>query len=440
MDFNHWIQQANDASVSFFNVPINNFPHVSIRSSEIVSCVQSKEDIENIKVELPAPKRLQPVGITFINRQHPIDKSHKLVQKGSITSMCWSKTEQFLATCSSSGNISVWNVNDWTLVVDLLGDHCSTETCQTQFQAVCFTFDDNHLIVAGGKHHSAPCLHETEEEPFIQVYNIGPLLLNSTKRSNSFVINVPHSRNSSITCLRMLEVEDNYCYFVTIGTDNCAIKWKLDPVTREVLHSVFVLPAKLQQAKYISGEIVVGDAEVCLAMTATDDLFIVAFNDGRVVHTFKNVVGKLATRLQLIEPYTAQVHNLTVIPETTASEEALKDGHVKLALSVSFQNPNDASTKGCGCLLIELDTREWSIGAVSAFSHTDFSLTSDNNGSKLASNGRYLLAPDSKGRVFAWNLKSREIVGIIGDHSTKLIRSSLFHSKSKWFLTAGDGK
>mmetsp|Transcript_2561 Transcript_2561/g.3398 ORF Transcript_2561/g.3398 Transcript_2561/m.3398 type:complete len:457 (-) Transcript_2561:8-1378(-) len=439
MDFVHWMKQANDASMSFFNIPINNFPHVDIRSSNAVHSVASKKDLsDNIRVDFPAPRKVQSVGITFINRQHPIDKSRKLVQKGSITSMCWSKSEQFLATCSSLGDIKIWNVNDWSLVGELLGDHCSTNTCQTELQDLYFAHNDTQLIAAGGKRHIAPCLHDSEEEPFIQVYNIQSLSANLVNSATSFTINVPHLQNASISCLKMLEVEDNSSYFVTIGTDGCILKWKLDPVTRNVSHAEIELPSKLHQAQHFCCEIVVSDSEVCLAIVATEDLYIVSFNTGKVIHTFKNVVGRLATKLDLIEPYAANVHHMVLVPESTAREEPIKEGHVRIVLSISFHNPIDASAKGCGCLMLELDTRDWHVVAASVFSHKEFSLTAENNGSKLNSNGRYLLAPDSKGRVFAWNLKSREIVGIIGDHSPKLIRCSLFHSKFKWFLTAGD--
>ena len=80
-NFSCWVQDANSASLSFFNIPINNFPQIEIRS-DILSSNTTTNNINDIKIlTLPRPEH-SFVGINFINRQHPIEQSRKLVQKG----------------------------------------------------------------------------------------------------------------------------------------------------------------------------------------------------------------------------------------------------------------------------------------------------------------------------------------------------------------------
>ena len=58
---------------------------------------------------------------------------------------------------------------------------------------------------------------------------------------------------------------------------------------------------------------------------------------------------------------------------------------------------------------------------------------------KCNSNGRYMCSPTTDGRVFVWNLKSREVAAILFDHTKGVeVRDVLFHPTKKLFLTAGD--
>jgi len=57
---------------------------------------------------------------------------------------------------------------------------------------------------------------------------------------------------------------------------------------------------------------------------------------------------------------------------------------------------------------------------------------------KFASNGRYILSPTVDGRVFIWNIASRERVGLLADHEKLEIRHILFHPDQKFVLTCGD--
>jgi WD40 repeat protein len=59
---------------------------------------------------------------------------------------------------------------------------------------------------------------------------------------------------------------------------------------------------------------------------------------------------------------------------------------------------------------------------------------------KMATNKRYLLAPTMDGKVFVWNLRSAQLVGILNDHDGAEIRDIIFHPTKRMLLTCGDGE
>lgn len=57
---------------------------------------------------------------------------------------------------------------------------------------------------------------------------------------------------------------------------------------------------------------------------------------------------------------------------------------------------------------------------------------------RLATNGRYVASPTTNGKVFLWNLRSKELAAVIRNGGAE-IRDILFHPQSPLLLTCGDG-
>ncbi|RUS12947.1 WD40-repeat-containing domain protein, partial [Endogone sp. FLAS-F59071] len=57
---------------------------------------------------------------------------------------------------------------------------------------------------------------------------------------------------------------------------------------------------------------------------------------------------------------------------------------------------------------------------------------------KIASNGRYILAPTPYGQVFAYNMSTGEVAAILKDHQDLEVRDVLFHPYSPLLFTCGD--
>jgi WD40 repeat protein len=58
---------------------------------------------------------------------------------------------------------------------------------------------------------------------------------------------------------------------------------------------------------------------------------------------------------------------------------------------------------------------------------------------KTRSNGRYLFAPASNGKVFVWNLKSTKLAAILHDHADEEVRDLLLHDTKPYLFSCGDG-
>src|SRR5689334_19968203 len=57
---------------------------------------------------------------------------------------------------------------------------------------------------------------------------------------------------------------------------------------------------------------------------------------------------------------------------------------------------------------------------------------------RLGTNGRYIFAPTNCGKVFIWNIKSHELVGVLIDHEAD-VREVYFHPTERLLFTCGDG-
>jgi WD40 repeat protein len=58
---------------------------------------------------------------------------------------------------------------------------------------------------------------------------------------------------------------------------------------------------------------------------------------------------------------------------------------------------------------------------------------------RIASNGRYLVAPTAVGKVYIWNIRTKQLVGILEDHNQD-VRDILFYPGRQILLTCADGK
>jgi WD40 repeat protein len=55
------------------------------------------------------------------------------------------------------------------------------------------------------------------------------------------------------------------------------------------------------------------------------------------------------------------------------------------------------------------------------------------------SNGRHLLAPTTAGKVFVWNIATREHIATLYAHEDMEVRDILFHPTKPYIFTSGDG-
>lgn len=56
---------------------------------------------------------------------------------------------------------------------------------------------------------------------------------------------------------------------------------------------------------------------------------------------------------------------------------------------------------------------------------------------KFATNGRYIVAPTSVGKIFVWNLQTNNLVGVMKNHEAE-VREIVFHPFKPLLLSCGD--
>lgn len=81
---------------------------------------------------------------------------------------------------------------------------------------------------------------------------------------------------------------------------------------------------------------------------------------------------------------------------------------------------------------------QFGLETVREFGHPDY--VSNTWVMSCTSNGRYLLAPTTVGKIIAWNLATGEHVATLYAHEDMEVRDILFHPSKPLLLSSGDGK
>jgi len=79
----------------------------------------------------------------------------------------------------------------------------------------------------------------------------------------------------------------------------------------------------------------------------------------------------------------------------------------------------------------------WNLEEVHRFEHDEFHANIWLLKFATTVNGRYVAAPTAVGKVFVWNIKTKELVAVIQKHAQE-VRDILFHPFKNWMFTCGD--
>eukprot|EP01080_Neovahlkampfia_damariscottae_P002488 gene2488-3197_t len=339
--------------------------------------------------------------IKSINKENCLILKKKLSQPGHIYHMNISNDGTMLATCSTIGNIRIWDIKTFELIQELSDEN---EKQIDEFYFVKFSKDDK-FIITGGKRKNRYQWSNNDNDNSILHCPLKIFHLLSGK-----IHQILDGHTEEILCLKKIKFKKEE-YYLTGSYDGSMIKWKINEKTNKiqkeqtimdgisnVIFSISFLP-KCENKFFLAG--------------CDDKIKLFDFEFGELIQVFETGYGCYCDCLKFI--------NNDFYFITKGSE--LEDEKSKLPLVANE----------CHLRKLNFEDGKFSIETIQKFNHEEYK--SNSYLVQILSNQKYLISPDTKGKIFIWNLENGKLSSILND-STNEIRDVLFFGS--YFLSCGD--
>ncbi|KAF9431009.1 hypothetical protein BGZ94_000476 [Podila epigama] len=361
--------------------------------------------------------------INKINEDHPIQlvTDAHIHDAAPITGMVLSPDGTMLATFCNLGSAKVWSLEDYSLLKTLRD---ANEEHIDEFYVGTFTPDQTMLLV-GGKRKDRNNWSEADEDN-----NILPCPLKIFDILSGKVVSQLQGHTEELLCVKMVQFKgENY---------------------------------------YLSGSqdvsFVPNTGNKYFLAAADENLRLYDFEHATLLQTFENMYssycdcGKFIHAVDYPYPMPIPELNETPVPEVTA-ESNVKKGKMKAEEVAPVSKPQQFAyfiSRGVelldseermiakdynSCTLHKLvypDTKggKWYLTEVKRFQDEEY--FSNAWLIKIASNGRYMLAPTCTGEVFIYNLKTGQVTGILKDHEDGQVKVYTYKNEEDLAKAAKD--
>ncbi|KAI8052998.1 WD40-repeat-containing domain protein [Syncephalis plumigaleata] len=338
--------------------------------------------------------------INFVNEeQHPLYciKEANIHDQGPITGMKLSPDGTMLATFCNVGCVKLWDLEDWSLLRHLRD---TEESNIDEFYVGQFTPDQTRLIVAG-KLKDRNRWSEADEDNHIMET---PIKIFDVVTGQ--VIAKLDGHEEEVICIKLIQFQgDNY--IISTSQDGYIIKWKM-----ESDWCTLVEHTRME------------DGITCMAFTVSflpntgNRYFLAACDDGiklfdfeaaRVIQTFDNLYSSYCDCGKFVNCVDMPYDDTGKRPYEyfiTRGVELLDSEDCTLATepnSVILHKLIYPTTKG-GVFKLTEEKR---------YQHEEYH--SNSWLVKIASNGRFILAPTLNGQVFLFDIRSGKMLMVLKD-------------------------
>ncbi|ORE10696.1 WD40 repeat-like protein [Rhizopus microsporus var. microsporus] len=366
--------------------------------------------------------------IHTINENHVLESIPCTINdQAPITSMALSQDGTLLATFSNIGAVKIWDVeNDFALVRKLRDTeeknidefYCGKFVADSEYMTVGGKLKDRHRWSAeDDDNHILPCP--------IKIFNV----------IDSKVVTKLEGHTEEILCIKALEF-DGKNYLLSTSQDGSIIKWHMDKDWITFLDSTKM-----------------DDNITCMAFTVsfvpnTGNKYFLAATDEHVrLYDFENA-QLLQTFSDLYSSYCDCGKFVRWLDESlyfSQYEDNDKErGEYAWFITRGAELcdvSEGVSSKPNTCTLHKLvyptqDGEQFKFEQVKKYQDEDYH--SNSWLVKIASNGRYLLAPTIYGQIFVFNMLSGQVTAILKDHQDMEVRDVIFHPYRPLLFSCGD--
>ncbi|PRP82326.1 hypothetical protein PROFUN_10230 [Planoprotostelium fungivorum] len=346
-----------------------------------------------------------------INDHHPLKLQHVISHQGAFYCMRLSPDFKMLATCTNLGAIQIWNTTTWKLVIEMRD---RKEKHIEEFFVLSWS-EDGRFIIAGGKLKSRTSWSLQDED-----CHILPCPLKVFNITSGEVVETLHGHEEEILCLKRIKF-DGETFLISGSEDGRMIKWKMNRdyglVKKEMMDD-------LTTNMVISLTFVPDCGNRYYLASSDTDIKLFDFQHGKMVASWPNPYSYLCDSIEVVCP----------------RELECEDGeYFVLSKGVELVDEENSSkvTQANKCTLHKLTMpgkrgNFWEFEIVDQYAHDEYQ--SNLWLMRLATNGRYVASPTTNGKVFLWNLRSKELAAVIRNGGAE-IRDILFHPQSPLLLT-----
>ncbi|KAF9320937.1 hypothetical protein BG003_004219 [Podila horticola] len=397
--------------------------------------------------------------INKISEDHPlklVDDAH-IHDQAPITGMVLSPDGTMLATFCNLGSIKIWSVEDFSLLKTLRD---ANEEHIDEFYIGTFT-PDQRLLLVGGKLKDRNNWSEADEDN-----NILPCPLKIFDILTGEVVTQLKGHGEELLCVKKVQFKGEN-YFLSGSQDGYLNKWHMESDWQTLKSMVQMADGVTCMAFTVS--FVPNTGNKYFLAAADENLRLYDFEHATLLQTFENMYssycdcGKFIQPVDYPFPMPIPEESETAAPEEV-SESSVKKGKMKAepVAPAPVAKPQQFAyfiSRGVelldseermiakdynSCTLHKLvypDTKggKWYLTEVKRFQDEEY--FSNAWLIKIASNGRYLMAPTCTGEVFIYNLKTGQVTGILKDHDDVEVRDVIFHpTRPLLFTSADDGQ
>ncbi|KAJ2137147.1 hypothetical protein IW136_003626 [Coemansia sp. RSA 678] len=397
--------------------------------------------------------------IDLIDEDHPLELlPYTMTDQMALTGMALSPDGTMLATFGSSGNVHIWDTDTFACLVTLRD---RAEPNIDEFFVGQFTPNSEYLVV-GGKLKDRKRWSEADEDNHILAC---PLKIFNVVTGE--VVARLDGHSEEILCVKGV-VYKGENYFVTTSQDGYIRRWHMDS-------SWVVLKDSTE----------IADGITCMVFTVsfipnTGNRYFIASTDDhltlmdlercRIVQRFDPIYSSYCDCGKFIELLEQPVYQ-ALRPSIAAADVADTDegcaikseDSVAASTMAAAQQPPEPSglhayfvTRGVELLDAENNTvssrpntctlhrlvyptepdGKFVLQEIRRYHHDEY--MSNSWLIRIASNGRYILAPTLNGQVFVFNIATGQVTGILRDHDTIEVRDCKFHPTKNLLFTCSD--
>lgn len=365
-------------------------------------------------------------GISVVNKEYPLSMTKELHHAGSICGLAWSHNGEMLASCSTIGNIQIYDTKDWTLIQTLRDVE---EKNIEEYYTLQFTPDDKKLFAAG-KLKNRDVWDEDEDDNEILPC---PIKLFDVVSGKVLVKLQGHEEEIlDIKCVLFR----NGNYLLSASQDGHLIKWhlsddwavcsktvKIDPKTSCMILSTAFLPGCGNKYFIAAADegVKIYDFEAGIVLQAIEGLYTsycdcvvmvdlpeMRMSKGTIDYQFLSRGVELVQRNQKAERLVSkiQLHRLSA---PTVVTDVSKEPPFQHEVLATYTDPR-------------FRANVWPLS--------------------LAASGSYVLAPALQNAFFGWNMLTGKLVCVCVDEKAEnrmgAIRTIKFHPTRSCVVAAGD--